>query len=115
MGGLSHGDTACGPSNLSRPTGTVTFLVTDIEGTLRLWEGPPGTMRHAVARHETLLRASFAAHGGYAYKMIGDGFQVAFQSAPAAVAASVAAQQTLAAEPWGELGALRVRMALHTG
>jgi predicted ATPase/class 3 adenylate cyclase len=99
----------------THPTGTVTFLFTDIEGSTERWERHAAWMAAAHARHEAILRDAIAAHGGWAYKQIGDAFQAAFQTAPAALAASVAAQQALAAEPWGEPGPLRVRMALHSG
>ena len=100
---------------LDRPTGTVTFLFTDIEGSTKLWEQHHDLMQQAFNRHEAILRTAIAAHGGYAYKMIGDAFQAAFQTAPAALAASVDAQRALAREDWGEIGRVRVRMALHTG
>jgi predicted ATPase/class 3 adenylate cyclase len=100
---------------MNRPTGTVTFLFTDIEGSTRLWERYHGHMEDAHRRHEALIRAAIAAHGGYTYKMVGDAFQAAFQTAPGALAAAVDAQRALVAEDWGALGALRVRMALHTG
>ena len=68
------------------------------------------------ARQEAILRAAITAHDGYTYKQIGDAFQAAFQTAPAALAAAGAAQQALAAEPWpATIGPLCVRMALHTG
>ncbi|MBK7975131.1 MAG: hypothetical protein IPK07_18235 [Deltaproteobacteria bacterium] len=79
-----------------RPTGTVTFLFTDIEGSTRLWESRAAWMEKAHARQEAQLRAAFAAHGGYPYKMIGDAFQVAFAAAPDAVAAAIEAQRALA-------------------
>ncbi|HEX6607499.1 MAG TPA: AAA family ATPase, partial [Chloroflexia bacterium] len=70
----------------------------------------------AFARQEAILREAVAAYGGWAYKQVGDAFQVAFQAAPAALAAALAAQQALAAEPWPPaIGPVRVRMALHTG
>src|SRR5947209_835723 len=97
---------------LDRPTGTVTFLFTDIEGSTQLWEHHHEWMEYAHRRHEALLRAAFAAHGGWAYKMIGDAFQAAFQTAPQALAAALTAQQALAAEPWGGPGPIRVRIAL---
>ncbi len=100
---------------MNRPTGTVTFLFTDVAASTRRWEQHPAWMAAAHARHEAILRAAIAAHGGWAYKQIGDGFQAAFQTAPAALAAAVAAQRALTAEPWGEPGPLAVRMALHTG
>jgi len=68
-----------------RPTGTVTFLFTDIEGSTRLWESQPRAMSRAHARHEAILRQAMAAHGGYIYKMIGDAFQVAFSTAAGSV------------------------------
>ena len=93
------------------PTGTVTFLFTDIEGSTKLWEHQHDLMQEAFRRHEAILRQAIAAHGGYAYKMIGDAFQAAFQTAPDALLAALAAQQALAAEPWGAIGEVRVRMA----
>ena len=97
------------------PTGTVTFLFTDIEGSTKLWEQQAPVMQQAFQRQEAILRAAIAAHGGYAYKMIGDAFQAAFQTAPAALAASLDAQRALNNEGWGPIGPIRVRMALHTG
>jgi TolB-like protein/class 3 adenylate cyclase/Tfp pilus assembly protein PilF len=97
------------------PTGTVTFLFTDIEGSTQLWERHPAWMRAAFARQETILRAAIAAHAGFPYKMVGDAFQVAFATAAQALAAALEAQLALTAEPWGEPGPLRVRMVLHTG
>ena len=96
------------------PTGSVTFLFTDIEGSTSLWERDAEAMRHAFARQETILRETMAAHGGYVYKMIGDAFQVAFSKATDALTAALAAQRSLHTEPWGAIGPLRVRMALHT-
>ena len=97
------------------PTGTVTFLFTDIEGSTQLWEQAPEAMKTAHARHENIIREVVAAHGGYTYKMIGDAFQIAFATAPEALTAALDAQRALHAEPWAETGPIRVRMALHTG
>ena len=72
-------------------------------------------MRDAFVRQETILRATAAKYGGYVYKMIGDAFQVAFDTAQAALLATVEAQRLLHAETWGEVGPLRIRTALHTG
>jgi class 3 adenylate cyclase/DNA-binding CsgD family transcriptional regulator len=99
----------------SPPTGTVTFLFTDIEGSTRLWERYPDAMPAALARHDALLREALEAQGGYVFKTVGDAFCAAFATAPAALAAALTAQRALQAEPWGETGALQVRMALHTG
>jgi predicted ATPase/class 3 adenylate cyclase len=97
------------------PTGTVTFLFTDLEGSTRLWEEHAEAMRAAVARHDELVRNAFERHHGHVFKTGGDAFCVAFQSAPDALAAALAAQLALAGESWGETGPLRVRMALHSG
>jgi hypothetical protein len=72
-------------------------------------------MGRALARHNDLLGAAIAAHGGVHFKTVGDAFQAAFPDASSAVAAAVAAQRALAAEPWPETGPLRVRMAVHVG
>lgn len=72
-------------------------------------------MRDAFVRQESILRAAAEKHGGYVYKMIGDAFQVAFDTARDALHATIEAQRLLQTEPWGELGPLRIRMALHTG
>jgi class 3 adenylate cyclase len=100
---------------VARPSGTVTFLFTDIEGSTACWEHAPAQMSVAFHRHETLLRQAIADHGGYAYKMIADAFQAAFATAPAALAAALTAQRALAAEDWGAIGPLRVRMARDSG
>jgi predicted ATPase/class 3 adenylate cyclase len=97
------------------PSGTVTFLFTDIEGSTARWEGAPDAMRVALARHDALLRAAIAEHGGHVVKTMGDAFHAAFGRARDALAAALDAQRRLQAEPWDEIGGLRVRMALHTG
>lgn len=97
------------------PTGTVTFLVTDIEGSTQLWEQRPEAMRAALARHDVLLRQAIADNSGVVFKTIGDAFCAAFGTAPDALNAAFAAQCALQAEPWPDALALAVRMALHTG
>ena len=97
------------------PSGTVAFLFTDIEGSSALWERDRQAMAAAVARHLALLDAAIQAHGGIRFKTIGDAVQAAFPTAPGAIAASVDAQLALFAEDWSEIGALRVRMAVHAG
>jgi predicted ATPase/class 3 adenylate cyclase len=97
------------------PTGTVTFLFTDVEGSTRGWERAPVAMRAAIARHDALLRQAIAAHAGRVVKGTGDGVHAAFARVSAALAASLAAQRALLAEDWGEAGPLGVRMALHSG
>jgi predicted ATPase len=72
-------------------------------------------MAAAVARHLVVLDTAIQAHGGVHFKTVGDAVQVAFFTAPAAVASSLAAQRALLAEDWGAIGPLQVRMALHAG
>jgi class 3 adenylate cyclase len=97
------------------PSGTVTFLFTDIEGSTERWEHDRAAMAEAVERHLALLRQAIETHGGVLFKVVGDAVQAAFPAAPQAVAAALAAQRTLLIEDWGALGPLRVRMALHAG
>ncbi len=99
----------------SLPSGTVTFLFTDIEGSTRRWEEQPDAMRIALARHDAILRAVIERHNGYVFKTIGDAFCAAFTSAPNALAAAVVGQRALAQEEWGAVRPIHVRMALHTG
>jgi class 3 adenylate cyclase len=94
----------------SAPTGTVTFLFTDIEGSTRLWEERPDDMRAALAEHDTLLRAAIDAHGGYVFSTGGDGFAVAFSRAHDAIDAAAKAQAALVDHPL-----IKVRMGIHTG
>src|SRR5262245_45277016 len=100
----------------SLPTGTVTFLFTDIEGSTPRWEQYPAAMKAALAQHDTLLRAAFSAHGGTVLQTAGDSFVAVFAQAPDALAAALAGQRALQAAPWAApIGALRVRAALHSG
>jgi class 3 adenylate cyclase len=100
----------------SQPRGTVTFLFTDIEGSTQLWERQPKSMKTALARHDTLLRESIETHGGHVFKTVGDAFCAAFSAAPDALEAAVEAQRAMQFEAWNpSIGALRVRIALHTG
>ncbi len=97
------------------PTGTVTLLFTDIEGSTRMWEAEPEAMTLALRRHDEILRAAIEQAGGYVFKTVGDAFCAAFSTADAAVAAAVAAQRALAGQQWPTRQPIGVRMALHTG
>lgn len=97
------------------PTGTVTFAFTDIEGSTKRWEREPVAMQAALLRHDELMRSSIAQHGGAVFKTIGDAFCAAFSKPVDAVAAALEVQRRLAAEEFFAVGALRVRVALHTG
>jgi YVTN family beta-propeller protein len=98
-----------------RPTGTVTFLFTDIEGSTRLLQQLRERYDAVQACHAEILRAAFAAHDGHEIDTQGDAFFAAFGRARDAVAAAVDAQRALAEQDWPEGAALRVRMGLHTG
>jgi predicted ATPase/class 3 adenylate cyclase len=97
------------------PSGTITFLFTDIEGSTRRWEVNRDAMAGAVARHDALLREIFERHEGYIFKTVGDAFCVAFRTAPRAVAAAVEAQRAMAAQDHRDVEGLYVRMGLHCG
>src|ERR687896_2189632 len=98
------------------PTGTVTFLFTDIEGSTKLWEKSPRGMQVALTRHDALLWETIEGHGGFVFKTVGDAFCAVFPTALGALESALAAQRGLFSEAWGEeIGALKARMALHTG
>jgi predicted ATPase/class 3 adenylate cyclase len=97
------------------PTGTVTFLFTDVEGSSRLWEQHPEAMRGASARHDAIVREAIESHHGQVVKTTGDGFHAAFATASDAVEAAIDAQLGLARESWSATGPVRVRMGVHTG
>ncbi|HUO38990.1 MAG TPA: adenylate/guanylate cyclase domain-containing protein, partial [Mycobacterium sp.] len=91
---------------VSAPSGVVTFLFTDVEGSTRRWETDADVMRAALAAHDEMLRTAIEAHGGFMFKHTGDGVCAAFASPKGAVDAAVAAQRALE---------LPVRMGLATG
>ncbi len=97
------------------PSGTVTFLFTDLEGSTRLWEEHPDAMHDALARHDELVREAIESHHGHVVKTTGDGFHAAFATARDALDAALTAQLALTAEPWASTGPLRARMGVHTG
>jgi predicted ATPase/class 3 adenylate cyclase len=97
------------------PTGTVTFLFTDIEGSTRLLQRLGEDYARTLWEHQRLLRAAFAEYGGVEVDTQGDSFFVVFPTATAAVAAAATGTRALAAYAWPEGIAVRVRMGLHTG
>ena len=99
----------------SPPTGTVTFLFTDIEGSTKLWEDNAPAMQAALSRHDEILKNAIEERGGYVFKTVGDAFCAAFPTASNALEAALSAQRALFAAEWNESEPLRVRMALHTG
>ena len=97
------------------PTGTITFLFTDIEASTRLWERDAKAMQSALARHDAIVHRVIEEQEGYVFKTVGDAFCCSFSTAPDALSAALEAQWALVAEEWGVEGGVRVRMALHTG
>jgi predicted ATPase/class 3 adenylate cyclase len=97
------------------PSGTLTFLFSDIEGSTRLWEQHPQGMHAALTQHDALLRTAIISHGGAVIKGTGDGVLAAFRLAEDSLAAALQAQRALHAADWGPVGVLKVRFALHTG
>jgi len=106
---------ASGLSRSDPPSGTVTFLFSDIEGSTQRWESEPAPMQDAVRRHDALMREAIATHDGCIFKTVGDAFCAAFSRAEDGVRTAIDAQRALAAEDFSDVGGLRVRMALHTG
>ena len=117
----------CGPSpqeapflatkgpNPMRPSGTVTFLFTDIEGSTQRWERDRDAMSAALARHDAIVRDAIESSGGFLFKTVGDAFCAAFPRARAHSRPRSQLQRALAAEDFAAAGGVPVRMALHTG
>jgi predicted ATPase/class 3 adenylate cyclase len=97
------------------PSGTVTFLFSDLEGSTRLLTRLRGRYAEVLAEHQRLLRAAFDEHDGREVHTEGDGFFVAFARASDAIAAAVSAQRALASQRWPEGVDVRVRIGVHTG
>src|SRR5580692_1128076 len=97
--------------NVRAPSGTVTFLFSDIEGSTARWDRDRTAMQDAVRRHDTLMRTAIAHHGGSVFKTVGDAFCAAFARPEDAVAAVLDAQRALGAEDFSAVHGLRVRAA----
>jgi DNA-binding NarL/FixJ family response regulator/class 3 adenylate cyclase len=95
------------------PSGTVTFLFTDIENSTKLWEQHPDEMLISHARHNQIVRAAIESHNGYVFQIIGDAFCAAFDNAGDAIQAAVQCQRNLQAEKWLS-PPIKVRMGIHT-
>jgi len=113
---MAPGSVPSGTAVRSAASGTPsTFLVTDIEGSTRLWEEQPVAMASALALHDALLRAVVEGRGGTVFKTTGDGLLAVFADPAAAFAATLDGQRALRDADWGETGGVRVRMAIHSG
>jgi predicted ATPase/class 3 adenylate cyclase len=97
------------------PTGTVTFLFTDIEGSTGLLQALGDGYAAVLDEHAAILRRAIADHGGVEVSTHGDAFFAVFTSPTAAVRAAVAAQRALAAHDWSPAPPVRVRVGVHTG
>ena len=97
------------------PSGTVTFLFTDIESSTKLWEIVPEKMKSALPRHHAILNTTIESEDGVAFQIIGDAFCAAFSTASCAVSAALVAQQSLYVEQWDLPYPIRARMGIHTG
>lgn len=96
------------------PTGVVSFLFTDVEGSTRLWEADSEGMGASLALHDEIMRTVIEEHRGHVFSTAGDAFAVAFHSADAAVAASSVIQLQLLAADWPG-PPIKIRMGIHTG
>jgi class 3 adenylate cyclase len=96
------------------PSGTVTFLFTDIEGSTKLAQGHPDRWESLRERHHTILQSVIESHNGHTFQIIGDAFCAAFHTSKDGVGAAVDIQQKLQYEDWGGTP-IRVRIGLHTG
>ena len=99
----------------AHPSGTVTFLFTDIEDSTVLWDRSQQAMTEALSHHDRLITSAIGHHRGYVFASGGDGFAAAFASASEAAAAAVDAQRELVSQRWPEGAPIKVRMGLHTG
>ncbi len=98
----------------SKPTGTVTFLFTDIEGSTKLARENPETWEVLRSRHDRILREAIESNNGYVFQIIGDAFCAAFQTAGETLSAVIKSQTDLNRENWGS-APIKVRMGIHTG
>lgn len=119
MGALSHSDSRRWAMAMDRrtdlPTGTVTFMFTDIEGSTHLVQALGDRFAEILKIHDEIVRAAIAAHSGVVIRTAGDSFFAVFQSAPDSVNASITIQHGLASVPWPTDDAIRVRIGLHAG
>ena len=100
---------------MNLPTGTVTFLFTDIESSTKRWERYPKSMNHALKRHDEILSQAIESNNGYVFKTVGDAFCAAFHTALDAVLSAIDAQLIIQESEWDLPDPMKVRMAIHTG
>jgi class 3 adenylate cyclase len=97
------------------PSGTVTLLFTDVQGSTALWDTERDAMAAALRRHDEVVRDAIEQAGGYVFKTAGDSFCAAFSAARSGLDAALTAQRNLARQPWPTSRPILVRMGLHSG
>ncbi len=102
-------------ANVPAPSGTVTFLFSDIEGSTQRWERDRTAMQDALRVHDLLMRDALVARDGYVFKTVGDAFYAAFATPESVTAAALDAQRALGTTDFSAVDGLRVRMAINTG
>lgn len=99
---------------LTLPSGNVTFLFTDIEGSTKLAQQYADAMPSLLARHHEILNRAIQTHNGHVFQVVGDSFSAAFRLAADAVQAALEAQRSLQKEGW-DPAPIKVRIGIHTG
>lgn len=100
---------------MSAPSGTLTFLFTDLEGSTPLWAAAPDAMNLAVEQHDAMIRSLVEQHSGYVFTTAGDSFAVAFSRSDDALRCAVEIQRAAGVARWPEGAELRIRIGLHSG
>src|ERR1051325_8629653 len=103
-----------GGRSIGLPTGTVTFLFTDIEGSTRLAQEHPQEMPDLLRRHNAILNQAIESYQGFVFRVVGDSFSAAFATAREALSAALEAQRNLQTASWSP-APIKVRMGIHTG
>ncbi|MGA8534356.1 MAG: adenylate/guanylate cyclase domain-containing protein [Candidatus Tumulicola sp.] len=104
-----------GGAKVPAPSGTVTFLLSDIEGVRNVGATTAPRLQEALRAHDRLMREALAAHDGYVFKTIGDAFCAAFARPESATAAALDARRAFGATDFSAVDGLRVRVAINTG
>lgn len=100
--------------NTNLPTGTVTFLFTDIEGSTKLAQAYPDELPSLLAQHNEILNESIEENNGFTFRIVGDSLSASFHTARDALSAALDAQRKLQSASWSP-APIRVRMGIHTG
>src|SRR5580692_11714723 len=104
-----------GGARIPAPSGTITFLFSDVEGSTQRWDRDRAAMQEALRVHDGLMRKALTENGGHVFKTVGDAFCAAFATPESASAAALDAQRALGETDFSAVDGLRVRMAMNTG